>query len=210
MKQTNSQKTIETNSGKPVADRASFKFIALALAASVLAGGCATTVESEYPKDASVDLETFLDLCYQSAKDEKPYDNAGEDWPVKAGFLKCDRQATYRVVYADATNLSFRADESGYDGGAHGWRKVTVGTINRSTGKLLKADDLVPEGKRTEVLAALRDKVVEKIGGKGNLLSDVFITDNCFVTQDGIHFVFNEYEVACYAAGVIEVVLPRY
>ena len=61
--------------------------------------------------------------------------------------------------------------------------------------------------KRAETLAALYDGVVKKIGGKENLQGEVKITDNCFVAQDGIHFVFNEYEVACYAAGSIEVVV---
>lgn len=56
-------------------------------------------------------------------------------------------------------------------------------------------------------LAALYDGVVKKIGGKENLQGEVKIIDNCFVAQDGIHFVFNEYEVACYAAGAIEVVV---
>ena len=55
--------------------------------------------------------------------------------------------------------------------------------------------------------AELYAGVVKKIGGKENLQGEVKITDNCFIAQDGLHSVFNEYEVACYAAGAIEVVV---
>ena len=35
--------------------------------------------------------------------------------------------------------------------------------------------------------------------------------DNFYLSlsKDGWHFVFNEYEVACYAVGDVEVVIPR-
>ena len=84
---------------------------------------------------------------------------------------------------------------------------ITVGTVEQATGRILKASDLIPAEKRAKTLAALYAGVVKKIGGKENLQGEVKITDNCFVAQDGIHFVFNEYEVACYAAGAIEVVV---
>ena len=40
-------------------------------------------------------------------------------------------------------------------------------------------------------------------------LGDVTLTDNCCVAGDGVHFVFNECEVADYAAGPIEVVVRK-
>ena len=54
----------------------------------------------------------------------------------------------------------------------------------------------------------LHDAVVTKIG-KDALQGEVKPHDNFYLAKDGWHFVFNESEVACYAVGDVEVVIPR-
>ena len=51
----------------------------------------------------------------------------------------------------------------------------------------------------------LRKAVVAKLGEE-NIQSPVKPTENFYRTADGWHFVYNEYEIACYALGTIEVV----
>lgn len=157
--------------------------------------------------EMSKTLADYLELCREMSVGEKPSAECPDDWMIGAGVTTWERKADYRIVYADAKYVSFRAEEYAYNGGAHGNTKITVGTIDRKTGKVLKASDLIPSERKTEVLAALQAGVVKQIGGKENLQGEVKIIDNCFVAKDGIHFVYNEYEVACYAAGTIEVVV---
>ena len=52
--------------------------------------------------------------------------------------------------------------------------------------------------------------MIAKIGGKDNLQGEVTLTENFYIAGDGLHFVFNEYEVACHAQGLVEVVIPAY
>ena len=47
----------------------------------------------------------------------------------------------------------------------------------------------------------------KKLGGKQNLLGEPKIIDNCYLGKDGIHFVYNEYEVAPYAEGSVDAVV---
>lgn len=54
----------------------------------------------------------------------------------------------------------------------------------------------------------LHDAVVAKIG-KDAVQDEVNPHGNFYLSKDGWHFVFNEYEVACYAVGDVEVVIPR-
>ena len=64
---------------------------------------------------------------------------------------------------------------------------------------------------RTETLALkmrLHNAVVAKIG-EDALQGEVKPHDNFYLSRDGWHFVFNEYEVACHAVGDIEAVMPR-
>ena len=125
-------------------------------------------------------------------------------------------KSEYKVVYTDQrTFFSYWAESFCYTGGAHGATTVAVGTIDVKTGKKLGIADVIPVDKRAEALARLRKAVVAKVGGEDDLMpsaKEVLATppDNFYVGEDGLHFVFNEYEVACHAQGVVEVVIPAY
>ena len=56
--------------------------------------------------------------------------------------------------------------------------------------------------------AELRKSVIAKIGEE-NIQSPVKPIENFYRAADGWHFVYNEYEIACYALGAIEVVVKR-
>ena len=125
-----------------------------------------------------------------------------------AGDCSRDYKGEYKIVYVDARYLSFYVEAyvcAGFN--AHGGTSITVGTIDRKTGQVLKAADLIPERRRAEVRAALVDGVAKKLGGKRNLLSEPKIIDNCYLGEDGVHFVYNEYEVAPYAEGPVEAIV---
>ena len=83
------------------------------------------------------------------------------------------------------------------------------------TGKQLTTADVIPPEKRDEAIAKIRESVIAKIGGEDNLMPSAkevlaTLSENFYVGKDGLHFVFNEYEVACYAQGVVEVVIPAF
>lgn len=115
---------------------------------------------------------------------------------------------TLKIVYGDANYLSFYSTEASYTGGAHGMTGNTVGTICRKTGKLLTLDDVFPVAERPALTRQLHQLVVEAIGEK-NILNDVQPVENFYRAGDGWHFVYNPYEIAAYAKGVIEVVLKQ-
>lgn len=111
-----------------------------------------------------------------------------------------------RSFYVDAKYLSFYAEAyvcAGFN--VHGGTSITVGTIDRKTGQVLKAADLIPARRMAEVRAALVDAVAKKLGGKENLLDEPEVVDNCYFADGAINFVYNEYEVAPYAEGPVEV-----
>lgn len=155
------------------------------------------------------ELTRYLDFCRDTAIRGELGDDWPVDWMVGAGMSSWDSKNEYRIVYADERYLSFRAEEYSYTGGAHGNNKIIVGTFDRNTGKRLTIADIIPKSKREYALSLLRKKAIEAVGGKDNLQGEVYLTDNFFIAADGIHFVFNEYEIACYAQGNIEVILAK-
>ena len=119
--------------------------------------------------------------------------------------------AKYEIIYADSskTIFSYRYDGHVYEGGAHGFHPVRVGTIEVASWRRLTLADVIPPDKRTEALARLKSAVIRKIGAE-NLADEVKLTDNFCVMEDGLHFVFVEYEIAAFSFGPIEVVIPAY
>lgn len=144
----------------------------------------------------------YIEMCKQEAQ-RKHGDN--QDW---AADRSREYRGEYKIVYVDARYLSFYVEAyvcAGFN--AHGGTSITVGTIDRKTGLVLKAADLIPERRRAEVRAALVDGVAKKLGGKQNLLGEPKVIDNCYLGKDGIHFVYDEYEVAPYAEGPVDAVV---
>ena len=144
----------------------------------------------------------YIEMCKREAqRDHGDYQEWAEDCLRKY-------KGEYKIVYVDARYLSFYVEAyvcAGYN--AHGGSSITVGTIDRKTGQVLKAADLIPERRMAEVRAALVDGVAKKLGGKKNLLSEPRVIDNCYLGEDGIHFVYNECEVAPYAEGPVDAVI---
>ena len=117
---------------------------------------------------------------------------------------RCKRE----MVYLDDKYLSYRIEEYWYCGGAHGSTKVSVGTLDRETGRQLTLADVFGKDGLATLESELRNAVVAKIGEE-NIQSPVKPMENFYLAADGWHFVYNEYEIACYAIGAVEVVVPR-
>ena len=117
---------------------------------------------------------------------------------------RCKRE----MVYLDERYLSYRIEEYVYSGGAHGSTKVSVGTLDRETGRQLTLNDVFGKDGLSALDTELRKAVIAKIGEE-NIQSPVKPIENFYLAADGWHFVYNEYEIACYAIGVVEVVVKR-
>ncbi len=174
-------------------------------------------------KDADAfarDFGNFLDCYVNEVRDVFNDKNLASYFePEGGGFHMLttkEYKSEYKVVYTDQqTFFSYWAECFMYTGGAHGGTIVKVGTIDVKTGKRLTTADVIPPEKRDEAIAKVREAVIAKIGGQENLMPSAeevlaTLSENFYVGKNSLHFVFNEYEVACYAQGVVEVVIPAY
>jgi len=164
------------------------------LAAVLLAGGCATSEE----RYSCEDLDRYVAFCREIALD--PTDE-------EIGRAAHEFKKDFSIVYADARHLSFQAVEYFYLGGAHGSTRVTVGTIDRRTGRLLRVADFVPAEKKAALKRQLHDEAVRRLGGEDRLQNEVTVIENFCLKGDGLHFVYNQFDIACYADGIVEVVI---
>lgn len=181
------------------------KFAAICVGAAL--AGCVSADRS-----GGEDFDRYVEFCRETARtpvaEENPNDPTSTvDWMVGASITTQEFNKEYKIVYADRDYLSFYTKEHSYLGGAHGNTVIRVGTISRATGRILKVGDFVADGKRAALKVALHDGAVKALGGLENLQAEVEIVENFYLAKDGLHFVYNEYEIACYAAGPVEVTI---
>lgn len=111
-----------------------------------------------------------------------------------------------KVIYTNADYISFKTSEwLDNEDAVHGVDNVQVWTVSKRTGKRLKAEEIIPASRRAYVLEEMQKAITAKLDG--NLLRPVFLTDNCCIAADGVHFVFNEYVIAPFLEGVVEAVV---
>ena len=173
-----------------------FKISSVIVVSCVAFSGCCTNDVGE-----SEQLKCYVSSISQMLRDEPA------DMLVGSSMTTEEYQSKYSVVFADEKYISFRAEEYSYTGGAHGSNKITVGTIDRKTGHRMCLKDFVSADKLPKLTEMLYAKVAEKLGGKEYIQDEVRPIENFCIVKDGLKFVYNEYEVACYAAGAIEVVV---
>ena len=110
--------------------------------------------------------------------------------------------------------LSFISD--GYPGGAHGFWVNSYDNLSLARGGELELDDFLKPGFETEL-----NKLIDRQFRKDNNLSQtedlttgawlfenkIEYNNNFAFTKDGLLFFYNQYEIAPYAAGTIEVLI---
>jgi hypothetical protein len=104
-----------------------------------------------------------------------------------------------------------------YDGGAHGLYGTKYRVFDRVSGRFVTLKDVFDADERE----ALRKAVVESLRKKFELAKDegltaagffsdeLTLTENFFLSGEGIGFHWNIYELAPYVFGEIEVVVPH-
>ena len=115
--------------------------------------------------------------------------------------------------------LSYQTTISCYLGGAHGSYVVNYYNFDIESGKLLNISDVVPAEKEKLVLKAMEEQLCKDWEAKDladlqektgiTMLGDLYLTNNFLLKGDSIEFLFNQYEIAPYAAGLISVTVPR-
>ena len=130
---------------------------------------------------------------------------------TKLPMYQWEAKSDSKVVYANQRFLSWIVTEFEYVGGAHGSWRVTVGSIFIPAGKRIALSALYENSAEKEELQTAWCRAVAQYEKKHKLTFDkreLSLTENFYFDGTGIHFVYNPYEIAGYAAGVIEIIVP--
>jgi hypothetical protein len=174
-------------------------------------------------------------LCTQSSTMQEAVkhlvDSIEADWKVELAE-RYDPESEYKDIFQYYYSveagpvekeqdgiLSYQAITDTYLGGAHGSHYVQYFNFDVQSGKLLTISDVVPADKEMLVLMAMEERLCKDWEAKDladlqektgiTMLGNLYLTNNFLLRGDSIVFLFNQYEIAPYAAGLISVTLAK-
>lgn len=122
-----------------------------------------------------------------------------------------------KIMFQNDSLLSYAVEYSDYTGGAHGLYRTTY--INVDLGKLVtisEEDIFAPNYQKP-----LTEIIINRLMAKHNVtvldslinigffnLDEIFPNNNFWLDDKGIHYSYNQYEIAPYFMGVIDVNIP--
>lgn len=161
----------------------------------------AYTMESENLTDFDKIMDRFM-KDYEDFKKEIP------DFP--GAWYLMDSTA---IVNNTTDILCVKNTMENYLGGAHGAYNVIYTNFNMKNGNVLYIKDVFVQGAENKlskmIEAAVRKqyevKPNEKLTEAGFFEDKIYPGENFAITKDGIEFLYNQYDIAAYALGPIEV-----
>lgn len=134
------------------------------------------------------------------------------DLPAWEGEISVESEGT--VV---DTLLSYAITRSSYTGGAHGMYTTVYHTYSLTDGFELSLADLFTVDELQLLDGAIHERIArdygagsdEELAAQGFFPEYISPTENFRITDDGIEFLYNPYEIGCYALGNVEVHFTR-
>ncbi|MGN0298670.1 MAG: DUF3298 and DUF4163 domain-containing protein [Lachnospiraceae bacterium] len=125
----------------------------------------------------------------------------------------------YQVTLNKGCVTSLYLEQYTYLGGAHGATIRTSDTWNFVTGKKINLKDFYTDDSMFEdkIIVWIENKISELLTVSpgnffedyANLLRNTFNPDSFYLTPEGIVIYFQQYDIAPYAAGIVEFLLPN-
>jgi hypothetical protein len=134
----------------------------------------------------------------------------------KAGevFTPWENDIIGDIVYNQNNILTFALHSNSFSGGAHGNYADIFYIIDLKSGKELKKDDIFISGSSGKLSKIIFQKIKEKRGISDSEMSEMYetkllpVSTNIYVTQTGVGFCYNPYEITAYANGSDDVLIP--
>jgi hypothetical protein len=167
-------------------------------------------IQTDNPDDRAYTSYKDLATSFMKTFDDYHAANAGND---HTWF----KEVKVQVLPQAKDYLPLQYAFAEYVGGAHINSGITYRNYRLSDLQLLQLQDILEPGKMGE-LTAVAEKIFRKNEGlpaKGSLEPGYFfekgifkLNDNFYLAKDGIHFLYNAYEIKAFAFGRTQLVIP--
>lgn len=119
-----------------------------------------------------------------------------------------DQVSTMGVYSKQNDFLTIQYTGFGYSGGAHGYDYENYKIVDLKNQKKVELKDLVSNPEKIDWHSILMKHFPSKEQKEMILVDKISANNNFYFDEKNLHFVFGQYEIAAYAAGIIDVAVP--
>ena len=165
-----------------------------------------------------------LDLYLEKYTEE--YREIGNQYYQDMENLEGDNQPSWyyyqlhksnEILYEDENILSYSVDHATYTGGAHGSLQVLYYTIDLNSLTTITEEDIFTPNYHQFLTTKIIENLMknyevntpEELINEGFFdVNDIAPNNNFWLNNEGVHYIYNQYEIAPYSMGPIEVTIP--
>lgn len=154
------------------------------------------------------------------------YTDLGNQYYQDMANLEGDNQPSWywyqinkenQILYQDKDILSYSVSDATYTGGAHGSLQVLYYTINLNSLTTITEEDIFVPNYHNFLTSKIVDNLMKmyEVNSPEDLLNkgffdvnDIAPNNNFWIDNKGVHYIYNQYEIAPYSMGPIEVSIP--
>ena len=173
--------------------------------------------DSLSPKEALAKyLEDYTEE-YRELGEQYKEDMENLEGDNKPSWYWYELQKSNEILFEDENILSYSVQHSDYTGGAHGSLNMLYYTIDLNKLITVTQESIF----KPNYYKSLTSIIIEKLMAKYNLdspeklmeegffdINEIAPNNNFWINDLGIHYVYNQYEIAPYSMGPIEVTIP--
>ena len=137
--------------------------------------------------------------------------------PSKESWYAYYEMSSNEIVYNKCNLLSYTTSVEYYTGGAHGGHGFNNHVVFLENGEVLDEEDIFTKGFQDELAQIMVDIIasdnhvterdeLENLGFFN--INEIYPNNNFYVDGEGITYTFNEYEIAAYYVGSVDVFIP--
>ncbi len=175
------------------------------------------TYENATPQEAIERYtQDYLSAYKDLETDFKQELEKDKNQPVASWFSYYE-MASNDIVYNENDIISYTVNMESYTGGAHGSHSHMNHVLNLKTGEPVTEEDIFVENFQDNLSQIIVDKITKQNNAENPKelenagffsIEEIFPNGNFLIDSTGITYTFNEYEIAAYVVGTINVHLP--
>lgn len=133
-----------------------------------------------------------------------------DDWSSEPGFAEIYDKITMNVFSRENNFMTVIYTGEGYAGGAHGYYQETYKVFDLKNKQAVLLENIIENPEDEAWDRILKDELAAGYeNGEDMLYVDTIpLNDNFCFDEEGITFVYNQYEIAPYSAGIIYIYIP--
>jgi hypothetical protein len=162
-----------------------------------------------FNEDSYSSLDEIADSLFSNfISVQRDFPNTNYSW-----FLKCKITPTF----SNSDLLSLKNESSVYTGGANSNTTITLTNFDLNNGKVIALEDIV-EAENLSQLTKIGESIFKRTNDISNSYkdkgywfeNDVFqLNDNFIISDSGIVFIYNLYEIAPRSTGITSLFIPK-